>query len=244
MEDWIGLKELKDSNLYRSVIAEFLGSMFLVLFGCGVATISGDLLTIAFGFGLILTSLIWVIGNTSGGHMNPAVTVAMLVTRHVSLLRAVIYLGCQIVGSITGAGILYGLLPATARGSLGQTSVSTKLGLSVGQGFGVEFLITFVFVFVIFAVCDDARSDVGTGTAPLAIGLALAVGHLLGVKMTGAAMNPSRSLGPAVVMGDLTNQWVYWVGPILGGSAAALLYSFVLRTTNNKTATITEDMNL
>uniref|UniRef100_A0A3Q3X1J3 Uncharacterized protein n=1 Tax=Mola mola TaxID=94237 RepID=A0A3Q3X1J3_MOLML len=130
----------------------------------------------------------------------------------------------ECLGAITGSGILYLVTPAAVRGSLGVTTVNA--GLSVGHGLLVELLITFELVFTVFATCDPKRTDLG-GSAGLAIGFAVAIGHLFAIPYTGASMNPARSFGPAMVTLNFENHWVYWVGPILGGLLAAGLYEYL-----------------
>ncbi|KAF0291305.1 Aquaporin AQPAe.a [Amphibalanus amphitrite] len=118
------------------------------------------------------------------------------------------------------------LTPAGIQGSLGMTQVHPEL--TAAQGFGIEVLITFVLVFVVFGVCDEKRTDV-LGAGPLAIGLAVTTCHVGALKCTGASMNPARSFGPAVVTGIWANHWVFWAGPLLGGLLAAVLYSLAFR---------------
>ncbi|KAF6016817.1 hypothetical protein EB796_024881 [Bugula neritina] len=232
------LRDLKDLNVYRATLAEFLGVMFLVIIGCaspyGERTI--DHTRISLSFGMSVATIVWVINNVSGGHINPAVTLAMLVTRKITMVRCILYIGAQMAGAIIGILILKGLicnwqLAYYTREQLNITECGLALNtlgkeVSPGQGFGVEVLITFMLVMTVFATCDQSRTDLH-GSGPLAIGLAVTIGHLGFIEITGASMNPARSFGPAVVLGDYTNQWVYWVGPFVGAILAGVVYEFL-----------------
>ncbi|KAJ8012123.1 hypothetical protein DPEC_G00065400 [Dallia pectoralis] len=183
-----------------------------------------DLVLISLCFGLAIATMVQCFGHISGGHINPAVTAAMVVTRKLSLAKGVFYVGSQCLGAITGAGLLYLVTPESVRGALGVTTVNPKL--NSGHGLLVELLITFELVFTVFATCDSKRSDL-KGSSGLAIGLAVTIGHLFAIPYTGASMNPARSFGPAVITMNFDNQWVYWVGPTLGGVMAAALYEYL-----------------
>ncbi|EPQ01980.1 Aquaporin-4, partial [Myotis brandtii] len=163
-------------------------------------------------------------GHISGGHITPAVTVAMVCTRKMSLAKSVFYIAAQCLGAILGAGILYLVTPPGVVGGLGVTTVHGNL--TAGHGLLVELIITFQLVFTIFASCDSKRTDV-TGSIALAIGFSVAIGHLFAINYTGASMNPARSFGPAVIMGIWENHWIYWVGPIIGAVLAGGLYEYV-----------------
>uniref|UniRef100_A0A8C8JXW7 Uncharacterized protein n=1 Tax=Oncorhynchus tshawytscha TaxID=74940 RepID=A0A8C8JXW7_ONCTS len=149
--------------------------------------------------------------HVSVSHVNPAVT------RKLSLAKGVFYLAAQCLGAITGTGLLYLVTPVSVRGGLGVTVVRHIVYLGLGQALLVELLITFELVFTVFPTCS----------AGLAIGVAVAVGHLFAIPCTGASMNPARSFGPAVATMNFENHWVYWVGPILGGIMAAALYEYL-----------------
>ncbi|KAM9323378.1 aquaporin-4 [Pholidichthys leucotaenia] len=229
----VAFKGIWTKDFWRAVSGEYLASFIFVLLGLG-STINwaageekpfpADLVLISLCFGLTIATMVQCFGHISGGHINPAVTAAMVVTRKLSLAKATFYIVAQCLGAVTGAGILYIVTPAGVRGNMGVTAVSSKI--SVGQGFLVELLITFELVFTIFASCDPKRTDLG-GSASLAIGFAVAVGHLFAIPYTGASMNPARSFGPAMVTLNFENHWVYWVGPILGGVLAAGLYEYL-----------------
>ncbi|XP_063317568.1 aquaporin-4-like isoform X2 [Pelmatolapia mariae] len=226
-------KGIWTKDFWRAVSGEYLATLIFVLLGLG-STINwaageekpppADLVLISLCFGLTIATMVQCFGHISGGHINPAVTAAMVVTRKLSLAKAVFYVAAQCLGAITGAGILYLVTPTAVRGSFGVTTVNSTI--SVGHGFLVELLITFELVFTVFATCDPKRTDLG-GSASLAIGIAVVIGHLFAIPYTGASMNPARSFGPAMVTLNFENHWVYWVGPILGGILAAGLYEYL-----------------
>ncbi|XP_054889830.1 aquaporin-4 [Poeciliopsis prolifica] len=229
----VAFKGIWTKSFWRAVSGEYLASVVFVLLSLG-STInwhageenppSADLLLISLCFGLSIATMVQSFGHISGGHINPAVTAAMVVSRKLSLAKGVFYVVAQCLGAITGAGILYAVTPADVRGYLGVTMVSSKI--SVGHALLVELLITFELVFTIFATCDPKRTDL-SGSASLAIGFAVAIGHLFAIPYTGASMNPARSFGPAMVTLNFENHWVYWLGPILGGVLAAALYEYL-----------------
>ncbi|GAA6234743.1 aquaporin-4 isoform X1 [Lates japonicus] len=229
----VAFKGIWTKDFWRAVSGEYLATLIFVLLGLG-STINwaageenpppADLVLISLCFGLSIATMVQCFGHISGGHINPAVTAAMVVTRKLSLAKALFYVVAQCLGAVTGAGILYLVTPAALRGSLGVTTVNSKI--SLGHGFLVELLITFELVFTIFATCDPKRTDLG-GSAGLAIGFAVAIGHLFAIPYTGASMNPARSFGPAMVTLNFEHHWVYWVGPVLGAVLAAGLYEYL-----------------
>nr|XP_019954767.1 PREDICTED: aquaporin-4 isoform X1 [Paralichthys olivaceus] len=229
----VAFKGIWTKDFWRAVSGEYLATLIFVLLGLG-STINwaageekpppADLVLISLCFGLSIATMVQCFGHISGGHINPAVTAAMVVTRKLSLAKAVFYVVAQCLGAVTGAGILYLVTPAAFRGSLGVTTVNSNI--SLGHGLLVELIITFELVFTVFATCDQKRTDLG-GSGGLAIGLSVAIGHLFAIPFTGASMNPARSFGPAMVTLNFENHWVYWVGPILGGILAAGLYEYL-----------------
>ncbi|XP_050690659.1 aquaporin AQPAe.a-like isoform X1 [Eriocheir sinensis] len=229
MRDYMGTGELAKVSTWKAVVAELIGTMLLTLIVCG-SCITWDktqpptIVQISFAVGIIVASMVQAIGHVSGGHINPAVTCGMLVTRYVSVSRALLYIVAQCLGALAGSGILKGITPEANQGNLGMTMLGE--GVNQGQAFGVEVLMTFILVLTIFGVCDEHRGDI-KGSAPLAIGLAVTCAHLAAIPYTGAAMNPARSFGPAVVTGIWEDHWVYWVGPIAGGVAGAYVYQFL-----------------
>ncbi|XP_046544107.1 aquaporin-5-like [Haliotis rubra] len=218
------LDDIQSLRFWKAIAAEFLGTLLLVFVGCGsCVSEEASVISIALCFGLSVATIVWMICHVSGGHINPAVTAAMLATRKISLARAVFYVFFQLLGSIVGAGLLYGL-KVQEKGGLGLTLVSKEI--DAGRAVGIELFITLVLVFTVFASVDSKRKDLN-GSTPLTIGLSVTMCHLFAIPFTGSSMNTARSFGPAVVMWNWTHHWVYWVGPIIGGVAAGLLYEHV-----------------
>ncbi|KAL3858940.1 hypothetical protein ACJMK2_009189 [Sinanodonta woodiana] len=245
------LDDITSLCLWKSVLAEFLGTLILVFVGCGswiqrwtgdiLMTIqikddtvqstsnvfSTDIIQIALVFGVSVATIVWIIGHISGGHINPAVTCSMLVTRRISLARAFLFIVAQLFGSVVGAGILMGVTPKEKNGTLGCTFLGQ--GVSCLMGVIVELIITCVLVLTVHTSCDKHRKDL-SGSFPLTIGLSVTMCHLFAVKFTGSSMNTARSFGPVVFMGIWQDHWVYWVGPNLGGILAGLLYEKLFQT--------------
>ncbi|XP_043274712.1 aquaporin AQPAn.G-like isoform X2 [Venturia canescens] len=219
----LGAHELTDkkANLYRALIAEFLGTLLLNFVGCGTV-VTGSVVAISFAFGLTVAAAVQGIGHVSGGHINPAVTIGLAVIGKIPMIRAILYILAQSAGAIAGSAVLRALSPEQMENALGVVALAP--GVTPVQGLGFEFFLALILVMVVCGACDDAKPD-SKGVAPLIIGLAVTIGHLAGVPRTGAGMNPARSLGSSVVMGAFENHWLYWVGPILGGMAGALLYT-------------------
>ncbi|KAL8566327.1 hypothetical protein ACOMHN_050445 [Nucella lapillus] len=223
------LEDITSLRLWRGVMAEFVGVLLLVLVGCGSCISleggkSSSVVQIALCFGLSVGTIVWNIAHISGGHINPAVTFALLATRKISLAKGVLFVVFQLVGAAVGAALLMGLTPEKYHGSLGSTLVSGTI--DPAKGVGVEIFITFVLVFTVFASIDSRRRDLN-GSAPLTIGLSVTMCHLFAVQYTGSSMNTARSFGPALVTGNWRHHWVYWVGPITGGVAAGLMYEYI-----------------
>lgn len=227
-------KVLGNLSLWRAIIAEAIGSFFLVLIGTGSGIQNWDQKTdfqpsvvhIALASGLVVASMVQAIYHVSGCHINPAVTCGMMATSKIHPMRGCFYVAAQCCGAICASATLQALTPAVMRGTLGMTQLHGDL--APAQGFCMEFIITFMLILVIFGACDKNRSDVG-GSAALAIGFAVTAGHLIAVKYTGSSMNPARTFGPAVITGIWHEHWIYWAGPCLGGIAAAVLYENVFR---------------
>lgn len=180
------LDDLKSSFFWRALAAEALGTLVLVLVGCGTCvggqeweTFAPSIVQISLAFGLAVATMVWCIAHLSGGHINPAVTAAMLACRKISIARALLYVAAQCTGAMAGAGILKGLTPTNVEGNLGLTSIST--GLTREQGFGVEFMVTMILVLTVFASCDVKRTDLN-GSAPLTIGFSVTLCHLFAVS--------------------------------------------------------------
>ena len=181
------LQDLKSRSLYTALLAELLGVLFLVVVACGSCAGNSTVVQISLCFALSIATIVWNTCRVSGGHLNPAVTVAMLVTRRISLVRAVLYVVMQMLGALLGAAILLATMGdiKNAKGvefstSLGTSSPSNP-ETGAGQVFGIELLITFVLVWTVFATCDSRRTDLA-GSGPLAIGLSIGMCHLWAVS--------------------------------------------------------------
>lgn len=231
-KDFVGLEEVTKVEFLVMLLAETLGTFLLVLIGCASCiTWTADnpptVVHIAFTFGLAVASLAHVLGPVSGCHVNPAVSVGLLVSGNCSFLKTVCYIVCQCCGAIAGSGVLKLLIPKEAIGQgLGATGLGEKV--SESQGIFMEAIITFLLLLVVHAVTDPKRTDT-KGWAPLAIGLTITVSHMAAVPVTGSSMNPARTLGPAVILGEWKDLWVYWIGPIIGACAAGVLYKMAFR---------------
>jgi aquaporin Z len=228
--------------LVKKSIAEALGTFVLVVFGCGSAvaanTLLGDAgqgvplaystLLIAFAFGLVIVAMAYSIGNVSGCHINPAVSLAMLMTGQMSVTEFVAYVVSQFVGAIIGAGVLCALFGSNA--SLGTNGYGelSALGSTLGQAFLAEVILTFVFILAILGVTSKKENTAVTG---LVIGLTLTLVHILGIPFTGTSVNPARSFGPALIAGGaaLKQVWVFILAPLVGSALAACCWN-VLRT--------------
>nr|DBA24341.1 TPA: hypothetical protein GDO54_012014 [Pyxicephalus adspersus] len=228
----VACKGVWTQPFWKAVIGEFLAMFIFVLLSLG-STINwskkenpqpADLVLISLCFGLSIATLVQCFGHISGGHINPAVTIAMVCMRKISIAKSAFYIAAQCLGAIAGAGILYAVTPSDVARGLGVTEVNPKL--SPGHGLLVELIITFQLLFTICASCDSKRNDI-TGSVALAIGFSVAIGHLFAINYTGASMNPARSFGPAVIMNKWENHWVYWVGPVVGAVLGGCLYEYV-----------------
>ncbi|XP_068145040.1 aquaporin [Drosophila tropicalis] len=223
----LGLNELKSKELrlWQALIGEFLGNFILNFFACGACTQIEDGTFKALAFGLGVFMAITIVGHLSGGHVNPAVTVGMLVAGRVSLLRAIFYIVFQCLGAISGTAAVKILLDADYHNGLGHTTLAQNI--TELQGLGIEFFLGLLLVLTVFGACDGNKPD-SKYTAPLAIGMSVTLGHLGTIRYTGSSMNPARTVGTAFATDIWTAHWVYWAGPILGGVAAALLYTQIL----------------
>lgn len=174
------IDDLRSLRFWRAVAAECLGSLFMILVGCGSCVdwdTDNKVVRVSLCFGLAYATMIWTFYHVSGGHINPSITFAHFVTRRVSLARTVLYIVAQMIGALIGAGILKGLTPSTRGGA--ATALHPEV--TSGQGFGVELFITFFVVLTYFATYDKKRKDL-SGSFPLTLGLAIAACHLFAVS--------------------------------------------------------------
>ncbi|MFM9105296.1 MAG: MIP family channel protein [Chloroflexota bacterium] len=224
---------MRDEDIFPAALAEFFGPLALVFAGAGaiILTQGQDILAIALAHGLAIGLMIMALGHISGGHFNPAVTISMLATGRIGLNNAVAYLVAQLLGGLAGAALLTLTYPALIDEATGVTvgrnnvnlgTPGVGAGATITQALIMEVILTFFLVFVIFGVAVDRRS--GKAVAGLCIGLTITMDILAGGVISGAAMNPARWFGPAVVQQDFTNFWVWIVGPIAGGLIAAFAY--------------------
>ena len=215
----------------KKYICECIGTAVLVLFGCGTAVVSGgDLVATAIAFGLSIIAMAYVIGSISGCHVNPAVSLAMLINKKMDWKDFIGYVVAQIIGAFAGAGILYFVLYNTSVGVIGLGTNgfddASAIGLSLAGAFVVEVVLTFVFIYTILGVTSDDKKG---SVAGLVIGFTLTFVHLLGINLTGTSVNPARSLAPAVIMGGeaLRQVWLFIVAPLIGAAAAAFTFKFL-----------------
>jgi len=217
---------MEQPNLVRRTLAEFFGTFALVVAGCGAIVVNSQTgalghVGVALTFALVVTVMVAATGHLSGAHLNPAVTLAFALTRHFPWREAPAYLAGQMGGAISGALALLAILGPTA--NLGATQPA---GAAL-QSLALETLLTAALMFVIIAVATDTRA-VGE-LAALAIGFTVGANALWGGPISGASMNPARSLGPALVAGVWQDQWIYVVGPVVGAALGAAVYQW-LRT--------------
>ena len=212
----------------KKYLAEFIGTLVLVLFGTGVAVVSGgDLVATALAFGLAIVAEAYVIGNISGCHVNPAVSLAMLITGKMKKKDFPYYVIAQVLGAIAGSTILFLILAGTNFGNaaLGANYYGdmTQQNISVVSAFATEFILTCVFIYTILGVTSKEKNAAVSG---IVIGLTLTFVHLIGIPLTGTSVNPARSLAPALLMGReaIKQVWLFILAPLLGGVAAAYLF--------------------
>jgi aquaporin Z len=212
---------MKDS--WRHFIAEFIGTFALVFIGSGAIIRGGTLLEVAIAHGIVLSIMVTALMRISG-HFNPAVTIGFMAVRRIEPMMGVVYIIAQIMGATLAAYALKGLMPAglfeATRGG-GQMVAGT---ITFGGAVFLEMITTFFLVWVIFGTAVDSDAPRVGG---FAIGLTITADILAIGPLTGASMNPARSLGPAIASGVFEAQAVYWIGPIIGGLAAAILYDRV-----------------
>lgn len=222
----------------KKLIAEFIGTAVLVTFGCGTAmlvgcdsTLGGGYILTALAFGLVIVAMAYSIGNISGCHINPAVSLGVLISGGMTVKEFFGYIAAQVLGALAGAGILLGIFKAgdveDLTGGFGSNGLGGVNGSWIA-GLLVEIVLTFVFVLTILGVTSK-KANHGS-FAGLVIGFTLVLVHILGIGLTGTSVNPARSIGPAVIALITGNSdpiacvWVFIVGPFVGSALAALVY--------------------
>ncbi len=217
----------------KKYICEFIGTAVLVLFGCGSAVIAGNTLGtlgIALAFGLSIVAMAYVIGDVSGCHINPAVSLAMFINKKLNAKDFAFYVIAQILGGIVGIGILYFILVQCGLGTenLGQNAYGdlSTTGIGVFGALLTEIILTFVFVYTILGVTSNPKMSSVSG---IVIGLTLTFVHIMGIPLTGTSVNPARSLAPAlfIAKGALEQVWLFIVAPLIGSALAAYAFKFL-----------------
>eukprot|EP00904_Undaria_pinnatifida_P002901 jgi/Undpi1/12611/HiC_scaffold_6.g02280.m1 len=224
------------SDLMRAATAEFLGTLLLLYNGITIARFvsesgttesSASNLLISFGFGLSVLGLVYVMADVSGANFNPAVSVGLLLGKRISVERFFIYVIAQVLGGISGAGVAASALYGTDGGFNALAP-----GVEAVDAFGGEVLCTFLLVVTVFAATDGEmdRKQKHTGALlPLSIGMAVLLGNLVMIPLDGCSLNPARSMATAVTNNKWDDHWVFWLGPMLGGVLAALVWEAILR---------------
>ena len=226
-------------SLGNRLAAEFIGTFWLVLGGCGSAVLSAafpgvgiGLLGVSLAFGLTVLTMAYAIGHVSGCHLNPAVSVGLMVGGRFKSSELVPYVVAQVLGAIVAAGVLYLIASGKAGFDLSGGLASNGFadhspgGYSLVSGFVTEVVMTFMFLMIILGATD---SRAPAGFAPIAIGLGLTLIHLISIPVTNTSVNPARSTGPAVFVGGwaLAQLWMFWVAPIIGAALAGITYRAV-----------------
>ncbi len=221
----------------RKYICECIGTAVLVLFGCGTAVVTGNVVAISLAFGLSIVAMAYVIGNISGCHVNPAVSLAMLINKKMNWKDFIGYVLAQVLGAFAGAGILYFILSSSdvvaQAGGIAKVGLGTNgfaeqstIGLGMWGALVVEIILTFVFIYTILGVTSDEKKS---SVAGIVIGLTLTFVHLIGINLTGTSVNPARSLAPAVLAGGeaLKQVWLFIVAPFIGSILAAITFKLL-----------------
>ena len=226
-------EEFVSIEAWRASFIELRAAAVFVFLGAGSGIVTGSLtggeltvprlFTIALAHGLAIAFLAFATANVSGGHMNPAVTLAAVMTKKITGARGLMFVAAQLTGAVIGALLLLATIPEAADTNLGAHALGPDV--TITMGLIMEIVVTFILVFVIFATAVDPGGI--APLAPLAIGFAVLVDHLVAVPITGASMNPARSFGPALVSGEWADHWIYWLGPLLGGLIAGVMYQVV-----------------
>jgi MIP family channel proteins len=215
---------VREALLQRG-LAEFVGTFTLIFVGAGsiIATQGTNLTAIGLAHGLAIGVMASAVGHISGGHFNPAVTLGFVVTRRIEGRLAATYWFAQLIGAVLAAFMLTWLLPQNQVDAVNLGAPAVGNGIGAGSAVVIEGVLTFSLVWVIFATAADPRGTFAS-IAGLAIGLTITLDIYIGGPYTGAAMNPARAFGPDLVQNFWSDAWVWWVGPLVGGALAALVY--------------------
>ena len=219
----------------KKYVCEFIGTAVLVLLGCGSAAIAGEALGtlgIALAFGLSIVAMAYVIGNISGCHINPAVSLAMLINKKMTVKDFGFYAVAQVLGAIAGIGLLYAIMACSnldiVTQGLGANGFgeASAVGLNMIGAVIVEIILTAIFIYTILGVTSDESKG---SVAGIVIGLTLTFVHIMGIPLTGTSVNPARSLAPALFLGGtaLSQVWVFIVAPFIGSAIASFLFKFL-----------------
>jgi aquaporin Z len=234
--------------LPKKLAAEFVGTFWLVLGGCGSAVLAGAFPEVGIGlhgvslaFGLTVLTMAYAIGHVSGCHLNPAVSVGLCVAKRFSSRELLPYIVAQVIGAIAAAGVLYVIASGrpefdVAKGFAANGYGEHSIGhFTLASGLVTEVVMTFMFLFVILGATDDRAPK---GFAPIAIGLCLTLIHLISIPVTQTSVNPARSTGPAVFVGGwaLAQLWVFWFAPVIGAALAGVVYPLVAGRQEEKVA--------
>ena len=233
--------------LSKKLMAEFIGTFWLVLGGCGSAVLAAKfpevgigLVGVALAFGLTVLTMAYAVGHVSGGHFNPAVTIGLFAGGRIPAGEVLPYVIAQVLGAIVAAGVLYVIASGKAGFDLAGGFASNGYGehspggYSLIAGLVCEIVMTAGFLFVIMGATDNRAP---AGFAPIAIGLALTLIHLISIPVTNTSVNPARSTGPALLVGGwaLAQLWLFWVAPIVGGIVGGVAYRGLMSTTQAET---------
>uniref|UniRef100_A0A8C7YLC6 Aquaporin 14 n=1 Tax=Oryzias sinensis TaxID=183150 RepID=A0A8C7YLC6_9TELE len=221
-------EDLRSRKFWCAILAELLGTLVLVSAVLGASVPGPEEAAVgpmypAVAVGVAIIALSHCFGEISGAQVNPSLTLSLLATRRLDVLRALVYIAAQCFGACLAAWILYLALPfkTTAEHFVNRVPIE----LNAAQALGIEVLCTFQMVFTVYSVEDQRRRD-SPEPGNLAIGVAHSAGVLIGARFSGASMNPARSLGPAIVTGFWENHWIYWIGPVMGALLAGVSHEF------------------
>ena len=213
----------------KKYISEFVGTFVLVLVACGVAVVTkANVVATSLAFGLVIVAMAYSIGNISGCHINPAVSLSMLLTKKMTLKEFTYYVVSQVLGALAGSAVLAILLGSTKVLGANSYGMEGSMATNVWIALLIEIILTFIFVTAILGVTSKKENENISG---LVIGLTLTLVHLLGISFTGTSVNPARSLAPALLQGGevLKQVWVFILAPLLGASLASLFYTKILK---------------